>query len=93
MAAGARTGTKELGLDDEDKKNKTRGLKEGHGDYVEKVVVSSRLADSPCVLPPANLKRILKAQAMRDSSVTANMVPACPRPQVSIHGGGNAGGA
>merc|ERR1711898_55223 len=73
--------TKEgLDLDTEDEKKKTEELKaefepltklmkEVLGDKVEKVVVSSRMADSPCVLTTseygwsANMERIMKAQA------------------------------
>merc|ERR1712153_99734 len=84
--------TKEgLDIDDEDEKKKmeelkaefeplTKLMKEVLGDKVEKVLVSSRMADSPCVLTTseygwsANMERIMKAQAMRDNSMTSYMV-------------------
>merc|ERR1712241_1252851 len=84
--------TKEgLDIDDEDEKKKfeelkaefeplTKLMKEVLGDKTEKVMVSSRMADSPCVLTTsehgwsANMERIMKAQALRDNSMTSYMV-------------------
>merc|ERR1712207_52692 len=84
--------TKEgLEIDDEDEKKKleelkaefeplTKLMKEVLGDKVEKVLISSRMADSPCVLTTseygwsANMERIMKAQALRDNSMTSYMV-------------------
>jgi len=79
----------ELAEDEEEKnafeeaKAKSEGLcklmKEVLDDKVEKVVVSNRLADSPCCLVTgeygwsANMERIMKAQALRDASQSAYM--------------------
>merc|ERR1712172_436527 len=72
-----------MGKKQEDEKAAFEGLckkmKEILGDKVEKVICSDRMVESPCSLVTgeygwsANMERIMKAQALRDNSMTGYM--------------------
>jgi molecular chaperone HtpG len=80
----------ELDLTDEEKKQQEeekaafeglcKKVKEVLGEKVEKVVLGDRIVESPCCLVTgefgwsANMERIMKAQALRDNSMTSYMV-------------------
>merc|ERR1711962_1122621 len=79
----------DLGLTEDEKKQQEdekaafeglcKKMKEILGDKVEKVVVSDRMVESPCSLVTgeygwsANMERIMKAQALRDTSMQSYM--------------------
>jgi len=80
----------ELDLTEDEKKKKEdekasfeglcKKIKEILGDKIEKTTLSDRVVASPCVLVTAefgwsaNMERIMKAQALRDNSMTSFMV-------------------
>jgi molecular chaperone HtpG len=55
-------------------------MKEALGEHIEKVVVSNRLSESPCCLVTseygwsANMERIMKAQALKDTGAQSHMM-------------------
>ncbi|KAJ8641268.1 hypothetical protein MRB53_017962 [Persea americana] len=88
LVSATKEGLKIDESEDEKKKKETlmekfeglcKVIKDILGDKVEKVIVSDRVVDSPCCLVTgeygwtANMERIMKAQALRDSSMAGYM--------------------
>jgi len=76
---GIKFNEEELKVREEENKDLIKFLKDTLGDKVQSVKVSDRLSDTPCVLVTseqgwsANMERIIKSQAMRNSQMDSFM--------------------